>query len=306
MKIRIVIAAAILLGSASVLFAQRWGSAGCFLPGTVAPAASAQSPAIYQWMPSPDPDDAGRVYLYRNGTQIGGWDYDQKHYRAYSNGVWGDVSVSAPITPPDRVNQVVKTPPAPKQRQFAAWETGGVDLDALGSHPERHSISGREVDKNRAFEELDSRLKDTSSKMWLLVIDKDKERRSKVIEDIVADPGLQPLLDRTCVKSYDPTHAHLRDRDTGKPMYVTTGEPTIYLLAQNGKVLHRQDDYRGKSDLQALRKADPAYDPAKDPDLRKKPTTAPVTDPMNAGPMLLLAAGAAVLFLKRRQTEVAS
>jgi hypothetical protein len=75
---------------------------------------------------------------------------------------------------------------------------------------------------------------------------------------------------------------------------VTSGSPTIYLQAPDGKVLHRQDDYR-PGDLGAIRKAIARYDAKKDPDARR---------PAVAGlPLLLVMGGAialaAVLVLQR-------
>jgi hypothetical protein len=70
------------------------------------------------------------------------------------------------------------------------------------------------------------------------------------------------------VKEYSPD-----DWEVSRFGFVTTGSPTIYIQQPDGKVLHRQDDYKGLDDLKVvfskIRVKDPNYDPSKDPDLRK-------------------------------------
>jgi hypothetical protein len=59
----------------------------------------------------------------------------------------------------------------------------------------------------------------------------------------------------------------------------TDGRPTIYVQDAAGRVLHRQDDYDGAEQLAgALRRPGP-YDPATDPDRRKKPEPKPDAKP---------------------------
>ena len=55
-----------------------------------------------------------------------------------------------------------------------------------------------------------------------------------------------------------------------KPGFVTSGQPTIYCQAPDGKVLHRQDDYGGPEQLaEAARKAKPNYRPENDPNVNR-------------------------------------
>ena len=74
--------------------------------------------------------------------------------------------------------------------------------------------------------------------------------------------------------------------------FVTTGKPTIYVQAPDGKVLHRQDDYQGGAPelAEAIRRIDPNYDPKKDFDLRK---LLRIPNPLSKVPVAawLLAAG---------------
>ncbi len=72
------------------------------------------SPAIagepaYTWRTRPD--DPERTYLYLDGKQVGGWSYQDKHYRTFDGKDWGPPTSMAPVKPP--ANRVIVTP-APK------------------------------------------------------------------------------------------------------------------------------------------------------------------------------------------------
>lgn len=59
---------------------------------------------VYTWhTKSDDPD---RVYLYRDGKQIGGWCYQARHYRPLDGDTWGPPTRQAPVSPPVRVKQI--------------------------------------------------------------------------------------------------------------------------------------------------------------------------------------------------------
>ncbi len=61
---------------------------------------------VYSWQTlANDPD---RVYLYKDGKQIGGWDYRMKHYRSFDGTNWGTPTDKAPATPPAK--QLVDAP----------------------------------------------------------------------------------------------------------------------------------------------------------------------------------------------------
>src|SRR6266567_1371630 len=45
-------------------------------------------------------DDPDRVYLYRDGKQIGGWSYRETHYRPYDGETWGPATATSPVQPP--------------------------------------------------------------------------------------------------------------------------------------------------------------------------------------------------------------
>jgi hypothetical protein len=110
------------------------------------------------------------------------------------------------------------------------------------------------------------RLIDDSAKPWLTVIGTPDQRR-QVLADLDAAPQLAGVKDAIRVKAYSPTDWAVKDAG-----FVTTGQPTIYVQDAGGKVLHRQDSYHGPGLLAvaiqntgAIRKADPNYRPANDP-----------------------------------------
>ena len=77
---------------------------------------------VYTWRTTPtDPD---RVYLYRDGTQIGGWCYRDKYYRSYDGATWGNPTDKAPVQPPLRIVQtVVIKPGTPRWQGPQLWQS---------------------------------------------------------------------------------------------------------------------------------------------------------------------------------------
>jgi hypothetical protein len=71
--------------------------------------AMAGEPA-YEWRPKAD--DPDRIYLYRDGRQVGGWCYRNKHYRTFDGTEWGTPVRTAP-TPPPAQRAVIITPRSP-------------------------------------------------------------------------------------------------------------------------------------------------------------------------------------------------
>ena len=59
---------------------------------------------VYSWVKRADELD--RIYLYRDGKQIGGWDHQAKHYRSLEVDTWRPPTSAAPVTPPTRVTQI--------------------------------------------------------------------------------------------------------------------------------------------------------------------------------------------------------
>jgi hypothetical protein len=90
-----------------------WLKGGCMR--SVAAILLLASPAfagepVYSWQSRAD--DPDRVYLYRDGHQIGGWCYRARHYRPFDGQTWGPPTATAPVRPPEQ-RVVVSPPPQP-------------------------------------------------------------------------------------------------------------------------------------------------------------------------------------------------
>ncbi len=242
-----------------------WGTAGCGPVGSKADAKTGWR--FYR----------GRHYYFRNGVQVGGWDPEAHIYRSYdaTTGQW-----SEPQPPPwqaacacckacscDSCACPQHGPCTPNctcspTGQFPNWMTHGVAAEKI-SKQERYTLNGREVGGGEIPKD--------GKRLRLTIIGSEAERK-KVTDDLKQNPLLMPLTLQLMVRDYAPEHWHV-----ARSGFVTTGHPTIYLQAPDGKVLHRSENYAGPAQLaEAIRKADPNYDPKKDPDLAKKETRTPV------------------------------
>lgn len=194
-------------------------------------------------------EEPGRLYLFVEGRQLGGFDQERNEWRDYdpNSGLWG--------------------PPRPlfqdRRSNSATVQNFGVMREQLTGHDERHFLNGGAVSGREALAAF-GQLDDDSDKLRLTVIGSEVERRA-VLNDFEIDPDLTPFRDRLVVQSYPPDHWAV----TGAG-FVQTGKPTIYLQTPEGVVRHRQDEYRGPHKLaQAIRRADPHYRPENDPDLNR-------------------------------------
>lgn len=257
------------------LMLSGWGLAGC---GPVGPDDSS-----FEWRERTD--DPGRSYLYRQGVQIGGYDHERNVYRPYDDraGSWGPPQAPPCKVPGERADSI---------RNF------GVDTEKLnGRGDERFRLNGVPASREDVRKALaDRRVPDDSTRLRLTVIG-DRAATAPVTEDIAHAAALSELKDRLLVQTYAPDHWAV-----ARAGFKTDGRPTIYLQAPDGAVLHRQDDYRDGPEAlaQAIRRADPHYDPRKDTDLRQgwlRPHLSLSAIPV---PIWLLAAGVLFLFLRRR------
>lgn len=239
---------------------------------------------VYRWYQFDDEPDVWA--LYANGVQVGGWRQSSGSYRALTAGGWA--GASCPVDFPAQA----KTPKQdtcpccgenclcsagrPCDKPSCRCVLPGSTVESDGTlnfgltrrevkRGPRHIHNGQEVSKARLMEVLGKPvLRDDSGELCLTVIGAETERKA-VLADLASSPLLSPWKGRIKVKDFDPTHWAVKDAG-----FVTTGKPTIYCQAPDGKVLHRQDEYRGAEALaEALRKADPSYAPQKDPDLNK-------------------------------------
>ncbi len=251
-----------------------WGAAGC---GPVGPVA-----AGYEWRTRSD--DPGRVYLYRHGIQAAGYDRVRDVYRTYDarTDTWGPPQAPPWRIAPERAGDV---------RNF------GVDTDKLNGHGnEQYRLNGVPATREQVRKTLaDQRVPDDAGRLRLTLIG-DPAATARVQGDLAGTPALAAWKDRLLVQSYPPDHWAV-----ARTGFKTDGKPTIYVQAPDGTVLHRQDDYRDGPDAlsQALRRADPHYDPRKDPDLRQR-LLPNWRLPSLPAPVWILGAGVVYLLFRRR------
>ncbi len=235
--------------------------------------ASAARGADYEWRSFPD--DSDQVSLWRDGRQLGNYRFSTRtYYPRLAPDVWGEPC--APPCPPPGGELPAKVEPD-------GTMNFGLDLSRMAPAG-KHILNGKEVSKQTLLEALgEPRIPDDSRWLCLTIIGPDASRQ-RVLDDLQSAPALAPWRGRIKVQAYPPDHWAVKDAG-----FQCSGEPTIYCQAPDGKVLHRQDGYRGAEALaEVLRKADPSYRPEKDPDLNR---------PLANVPPLVWIGGAIVLVL---------
>lgn len=165
------------------------------------------------------------------------------------------------IPPAIPTAQPAEPGPEPKEEPPANF---GVEWDKLEHH--KVTFNGRGITCDQAIERIGSQVPDDKNKLRLVVIGSKAETEPVRKEWLAAD---QALRDKVVPWFVAPDHWSLKDAVNGEPRFAMTGHPTIYLLAPDGESLHRQDDFTGSQDLEAIRKGVKAYDARKDKDLRK-------------------------------------
>lgn len=195
----------------------------------------------------------GHYALLRGGRQIGSYDPTGGVWRSYTNGEWGPKESS----PPD------DAPPLPSESRPPVSQNFGVDRSKLKGEESYH-LNGRKATRKQAIEAIEANVPDDVDKLRLTVIGGEADRK-RVLADIDTHPALAEVKGRVLVQSYPADHWAV-----AKAGFVTTGAPTIYVQQPDGRVLHRQDAYAGPEPLaEAVRKADPNYQPKNDPDLNR-------------------------------------
>lgn len=138
----------------------------------------------------------------------------------------------------------------------------GVTPDKLAAGP-TYRLNGQTITPAAAYEALEKGLDDDGRKLRVTIIGP-PVLRQKARDDLESHPAFAELQSGLAIRDFAPDHWAMRAG------FVTTGQPTIYCQAPDGKVLHRQDNFAGGADalVGALRRAKESYDPRRDPDLR--------------------------------------
>lgn len=279
-----------------------WGRGGCAPAGPVGPMTVTsynRGNILSGWHPSRCSDGSACHLWYTGGRVAASW--DGAIYRTFDGSGW-----SAPVPAPWETSAKPRTaddcdccgescpckaggklcgkPGCPcvagERMAYAGDDTGyvpdvptGVDADRIGRQGERVLINGRPVTKSQGLAELQAPagadLPDDANKLRLTIIGPESDRK-RFLADFASHAAFAPVRDRLLVQDYDPGHWVVAQAG-----FKTDGKPTIYLQhppnqAGKGKVLLRLDDYPGaEQTAEAIRKADPSYDPNKDPNGRK-------------------------------------
>ena len=139
----------------------------------------------------------------------------------------------------------------------------GVDFNRI--KPGTLTCNGQPITREKASQLVEESWRPSDKNLPFLVIIGPADDCKKVMEDL-KDPKLAAeIKGKWRVQEYRPDEWAVKDVG-----FVTTGKPTIIMESAAGKVLHRQDSYKGIESLfQTLRKANPEYKNQNDPDLTK-------------------------------------
>lgn len=227
--------------------------------------------AAGEWRTTGDPNE---IAWYEGGLQLGNYRLKTDDFLPLLGGRFG-TPCRPPAEPPFRF---------------------GVVADQLGGAGYR--INGRVATREEVLARLgrDS-LQDDTARLRLTVWGDaaDRERALAAVRQ-----QLGRAADQVLVQSYPADHW------SGRVGFETGGSPSIYLQMPDGKVLWRADSDRDLAGLaEAVRRADPNYDPLKDPSpLRPALPSLPAFDPTAIPWWAWLAAGGlATLFLLPTQTR---
>jgi hypothetical protein len=237
------------------------------------------------WYPCPKAT-RGEILYYINGKCHGCFDPTDGTYRLWDQtggvGKWGKFG--------DRIADL----PASYQGKTTASLNYGVLPEMKKDYP-AYTYNGMGVSKSQVVAAITAGLADDSKSPSLVIIDEHKEDRDRVRKDLDSNPSLAPWRGKLRIQDYPPDHWAVKGVG-----HATNGNPTICLQAAadsegRGVVMHQQFDYDGAEGLaNALRRADPNYNPAATPDLRGG---SPTQDP---NIMLWIAGVIAVLFILKK------
>ncbi len=258
LKIALIVFSLILVGG--IVLAQNCTDGSCLIQ----PEYVAQTRTNgYEWRNAPETDKTESIYLYKNGVQVGGWSYKNNAYSAYDvrYNSWGEFT---------------RNPPFPLPVYEAIGDKlFGVDRSKF-SPEKKCTHKGKEISIEDAIDIIQSKIPDDFKNFRFTVIGTKEEQNTVKALYSNLEPELRARINPWYVS---PDNFALKDTVTNKTIFKTDGHPTIYFQTSDGKVLHRQDNWKGTEDFVAIRKAVKTYDDSKDPDLRK-PVPPPIVPPV--------------------------
>lgn len=152
-------------------------------------------------------------------------------------------------------------PTPTKPKSVAAWATNGVNLDRFPALGPGQAWYGGNVPETRG---AIGATEQAGPDVFLTVIGADADRKP-VVESLQKDPEMSALAaamgERLAVHDYAPDEPMVAD--VGLP---DGGRPDVVIQDATGKVRYRARSDPGPSAIAAeIRKADPKYNPANDP-----------------------------------------
>lgn len=251
-----------------------WGPRGCPPVGGLVAAPVMRAGVLaprYEWRKI---HGSKTQYLHDRGRLVGGWDQATDTFRWFQNGAWTEPTAK-PWGAPTKMSSDPFAPAMTGEEALGFEQLAqqpvpnyGLDEKRVRQESEPHyRLNGMPVSREQAWNTLveTSALADDSAKNRITVLGGTLNDRARVLGDLLTAPELAPW--RTClVRSYGQGERS-DDWQATRYGFVTSGTPTIYLQAADGKVLYRQDDYAGGAPrlAEGLRKHDPNYQPDKDP-----------------------------------------
>jgi hypothetical protein len=204
------------------------------------PAWATELPAGWKMLP----DDDYRVY--RTAEPLGAWCYKTNRWWPRVGSDYGDPSPVAPVAVPE----------VPERTRIAL---NGAPTQNFGLEVERRGDGyyrrGEKVTREEVKEGVGGkRLEDESKKRRIIVVGAEADRKKALA--VIGEPKW------AVVNAYEPDHWYVLQHKI-----VNGGAPSITIAEPDGTVIHRQDDVRDLD--KALMRADIAYDPKLDPDLRE-------------------------------------
>lgn len=136
----------------------------------------------------------------------------------------------------------------------------GIDVERLSQRTDPESYRPASIEGRKFMRPGES--DETANKLHLTVIGEPGQRKP-VMNDLSNNGKLTQLADRLLVQEYSPGNWAI-DPSLG---FDNKGAPAILVQEKNGKVVAKMKDYKDGPDAlaAAIRKADPNYDPKKDP-----------------------------------------